>query len=120
MTKPESCRIVYKEASGFQLEPEEQSEHKQYNHAVATPTILQNPECRALNSSSLTRGLSRRPDLYSLSLQYLSCYKYSTALHLKLLVVKYLLKHKVLANADLASFSKVGSLKGIQGFEFSA
>jgi len=38
VTKPESCRIVYKEASGFQPEPEEQSEHKEYNHAVATPT----------------------------------------------------------------------------------
>jgi len=38
VTKPESCRIVYKEASGFQPEPEEEREHKQYNHAVATPT----------------------------------------------------------------------------------
>ena len=52
MTKPESCRIVYKEASGFQPEPEEEREHKQDNHTVATPTTPQNPECRASNKSS--------------------------------------------------------------------
>jgi len=44
VTKPESCRIVYKEASGFQPEPEKQSQHKQYNHVIAALTIPQNPE----------------------------------------------------------------------------
>jgi len=37
--KPESCRIVYKEASGFHLA---RGSKKQYKHAVATPSIPQN------------------------------------------------------------------------------
>jgi len=40
VTKPESCRIVYKEASGFQPEPEEQSEDKQYNYTVAIQSAV--------------------------------------------------------------------------------
>ena len=64
MTKPKSYRIGYKEASGFQPEPEEQSEHKQYNHAVATPTIPQNPECRASNTYT-RRSLAPKSELPS-------------------------------------------------------
>ena len=52
MTKPESCRIVYKKASGFQPEPEQESKHKQYDHTVATPIIPQNLECRAFNTTA--------------------------------------------------------------------
>jgi len=40
VTKPESCRIVYKEVSGFQPEPEERREHKQYNHTVAIQSAV--------------------------------------------------------------------------------
>ena len=47
MAQPVSYRTVYKEASGWKLEIEEQSTHKQYNHAVATPSNPPNPECSA-------------------------------------------------------------------------
>jgi len=40
VTKPESCRIVYKEASGFQPEPEEEGEDKRYNHTVAIQSAV--------------------------------------------------------------------------------
>jgi len=34
-----------------QIEPEEQSQHKQYNHTVATPSIPPNLECSASDTS---------------------------------------------------------------------
>jgi len=40
VTKPKSCRIVYKEASGFQPEPEGGREDKQYNHTVAIQSAV--------------------------------------------------------------------------------
>jgi len=57
VTKPESCRIVYKEASGFQPEPEEEGEDKRYNHTVAIQSAVLPTQVLAMQCGGDGKGI---------------------------------------------------------------